>query len=159
MAKYAEGTTVSVEDSQMEIKLVCVKYGAGGVTLGDDGRTGGGIEFEMRGRRLRFTVRYPDAAAKEYKYLSPGRLRAPAQAKARWQAEVRRLWRVLLVTIKGKLEAIENGLVSFEEEMLAFVVVPGQNRTIGELLVPQLDEVYRTRMLPPMLGPGGVGNG
>jgi hypothetical protein len=67
---------------------------------------------------------------------------------------VRRLWRVLLLTIKSKCEAVENGLVGFDEEFLSFVVVPGENRTIGELLVPQLDEVYRTRHLPPLLGSG-----
>ena len=127
---------------------------AGGVTLGDDGRTGGGIEFEMKGRRLRFVVRYPDPNGKELKYLSPGRLRSTTQAKARWEAEVLRLWCVLLVMIEGKLEAVENGLVSFEEEMLGYIVVPGENRTIRQLLVPQLDEVYRTRSLPPLLGSG-----
>jgi hypothetical protein len=157
MAKYAEGTTVSVENSQIEVKRVCVKYGAAGVTLGDDGRTGGGVEFEMNGRRLRFVVRYPDPKAKEFTHISPWKERTKAQAQARWDAEIRRLWRVLLVTLKGKLEAVENGLVSFEEEMLGYIVVPGMNRTIGEMLVPQLDEVYRTRSLPPLLGAGTGG--
>jgi hypothetical protein len=155
MAKYAEGTTVSPESSQMEIKRTVVKHGAQGVVIGDDARTGGGIEFEMRGRRLRFVVRYPDPKDRQFTYIAPGRLRSAAQAKARHEAEVRRLWRVLLLTIKSKLEAVENGLVSFEEEMLGYIVVPGSGRTVGDWLVPQLDEVYRTRSLPPLLGSGG----
>lgn len=156
MAKYAEGTTVALETSQMEIKRTVVKHGAAGVVIGDDARTGGGIEFEMRGRRLRFVVRYPDPRDKEFTMLSAFRERTPAQAKARHEAEVRRLWRVLLLTIKSKLESVENGLVSFDEEMLPHIVVPGTGATIGEMLVPQLDEVYRTRSLPPLLGMGGA---
>lgn len=155
MAKYAEGTTVSVESSQVEIKRAVVKYGATAVMIGDEPRAGGGIEFEMRGRRIRFRVRYPDPKDKEFTQIAPYRTRAPAEARRRWEAECRRLWRVLLLTIKSRCEAVENGLVSFEEEWLPFIVIPGENRTIGELLVPQLDEVYRTRTLPPLLGMGG----
>jgi len=154
MAKYAENTTVSVESSQMEIKRVCIKYGAAGFMVGDHATIGGGIEFEMRGRRLRFRVRYPDPKDHQFTHIDRYHQRSPAAAKAKYEAECRRLWRVLLLTIKSKCESVENGLVNFDEEWLPFIVVPGENRTIGELLVPQIDEVYRTGQLPPLLGSG-----
>lgn len=154
MARYAEGTTVSIEQSQLEIKRVVLKYGAEGFMIGDHARIGGGIEFEMRGRRLRFQVRYPDPKDHRFTHIDRWRERPAAQAKARCEAECRRLWRVLLLTIKSKMESVENGLVSWDEEMLPYIVIPGENRTIGEMFVPQLDQVYRERRLPPLLGAG-----
>lgn len=151
MAKYAEGTTVAPEKSQMEIKQVCTKHGATGFGYGEAAH-GGQIEFEMHGRRVRFTVRYPDPKDKRFTHLTPYRTRTALDAKHRYDAEIRRLWRVLLLTIKGKLEAIENGAVGFEEEMLAHIVVPGTGRTLGDWFLPQLDEAYARRQLPPLVG-------
>jgi hypothetical protein len=152
MAKYAEGTTVSPEASQMEIKRVIQKYGATGFAYGETDRLAQ-VEFEMRGRRIRFRLAFPDPDDKEFTHISAWRERTPAQAKARHAAEVRRLWRVLLLTLKSKLEAVQSGTVNFEEEFLANIVLPNQ-RTVGEWLVPQIADSYATGRMPPLLPSG-----
>lgn len=154
MAKYAEGTTVSIETSQMEIKRALVKYGATGFMLGESDRLAQ-IEFEMHGRRVRFRLTYPDPQDREFVYRSQYIRRTDAERRNRYEAEKRRLWRALLLTIKSKLEAVQNGLVSFEEEMLPFIVLP-DNRTVGQWLVPQIATAYDTGRMPPLLGPGGA---
>jgi hypothetical protein len=50
--------------------------------------------------------------------------------------------------IKAKLEAVESRISTVEEEFLAHSVLP-DGRTYGDFAVPQIDEVYRTRELPP----------
>ena len=52
--------------------------------------------------------------------------------------------------IKAKFEAIESGITTFEEEFLAKLMIPG-GRTLGEAIIPQMDEVCRLGKLPPLL--------
>ncbi len=51
---------------------------------------------------------------------------------------------------RAKLEAVEAGIAVFEEEFMAFIVVPGLNQTIGEIMVPRLStgEFDVSRLLP-----------
>jgi hypothetical protein len=156
MAKYAEGTTVKIETTQAEIRRVLMKYGATGFMIGEAEQMAQ-IEFEMHARRIRFRLTYPDPQAREFRYVGTCtyRTRTEAQRKTAYDAEVRRLWRALLLTIKSKLEAVQNGMASFEEEMLPFIVLPN-NRTVAQWLVPQIERAYTTGQMPPLLGPGSV---
>jgi hypothetical protein len=63
---------------------------------------------------------------------------------------VRQRWRALALVIKAKLEAVEAGITIFEEEFLAHIVLP-DGRTAGEYMVPQIEESYRTKQMPPLL--------
>lgn len=153
MAKYAEGTTVTIETTQAEIRRVLMKYGATGFMIGEGERLAQ-IEFEMRGRRVRFRLAYPDPESDEFRHVgSTYRRRTDVQRKSAYDAEVRRLWRALLLTIKSKLEAVQNGLASFEEEMLPFIVLPN-NRTVAQWVVPQIERAYTTGQMLPLLGSG-----
>ena len=58
--------------------------------------------------------------------------------------------RALALTIKAKLEAVECGITIFDEEFLAHIVLPN-GRTMGELYVPQIEHVYETKEMPPLL--------
>ena len=54
------------------------------------------------------------------------------------------------LVIKAKLEAVEAGISVFEEEFLANIVMP-DGTSFGKWALPQLDEIYETREVPPML--------
>jgi hypothetical protein len=62
-------------------------------------------------------------------------------------------WRALALVIKAKLEAVESGITTFEEEFLAHIVLP-DGTTLGQWAAPRLAHVYDTGAMPPML-PGG----
>jgi len=65
-------------------------------------------------------------------------------------AEKQRLWRGLVLLVKGKLEAVASGIATIESELLAYTVMP-DGETVGEWLEPQLNEVYRSGQMPPLL--------
>jgi hypothetical protein len=59
--------------------------------------------------------------------------------------------------IRAKLEAVEQGIATFQQEFLAHIVLPN-GQTAGEFLLPQLDEAYQKKRMPALLpGIGGTG--
>jgi hypothetical protein len=70
----------------------------------------------------------------------------------KFEQSIRQKWRALLLVIKAKLEAIDSGISTFEEEFMAHIVLPN-NLTIAENLLPKLGEAYKTGIMPKnMLG-------
>lgn len=153
-AKYAEGTSVSIARSSEEIRALLNRAGATGYLSGEQGDRAV-IAFELAGRRYRMDLRYPPSSdftwGKVNQYSE--RQRTPAQAKAAYEQEKQRLWRGLALLVKAKLEAVASGISTMEEEMLSYAVMPN-NQTVNEWLEPQIAEIYRTGVMPPLL-PGG----
>lgn len=151
MTKYAEGTTVSPEKSRVEIEGLVRKYGASKFASGwDDARAT--ILFEAHGKRVRFVLAMPDAKERSLTHRARGYVRSTVEQKNAYDAEVRRRWRALALVIKAKLEVVESGIATFEEEFLAHIVLP-DGRTVGEHAVPAVTAAYRGEPLPPLLGP------
>jgi hypothetical protein len=146
--KYAEGATTAVETSQMEARRLLKRYGADATRITDaEGRSA--LEFRLADRLIRFTVAAP--TAEECRHDSLGRWlpdRTVAQAQER---EYRRRWRVLILRLKARLEAVTNEGVRVEEEFLANLVVRPDGATVADLLLPQIEEVYRTGQVPALM--------
>jgi hypothetical protein len=135
---YAHGTKVPADRTRSEIELLLEKNGAVGSMFGTvHGQAL--VAFEMRDRRLKFTVPMPTVSRRD--------------SEQKVKAEIRRRWRALLLVLKAKLEAVRSGVVEFDVEFLPFIVVRG-NETIGEQIVPQLAETLAGGKLPPLLGAG-----
>jgi hypothetical protein len=135
---YAESTTVSVERSQAEIQQTVRRYGADGYISGWQGNQAM-IEFIASGRRVRFTLELPDDLAT---FRSAGtRRRTEVQARSAMEQEHRRRWRCLNLVIKAKLEAVQSGIVTFENEFLAHIVLPG-GQTVADHITPAIAEAY-----------------
>ena len=75
------------------------------------------------------------------------RWRSDDQINKHWEQAQRSRWRALLLVIKAKLEAIDAGIATFEDEFLAYTMLPG-GETVGEWIAPQLDDVYATGVMP-----------
>lgn len=150
--RYAEGTEVTVERSRAEIESTCRRYGAEGFVSGYD-RTAGMVMFAFGGRRVRFTVPLPVAA--EFGTDGAGRKRTADAQRSAADKEERRRWRALNLAIKAKLEVVETGIASFEEEFLAHIVLP-DGSTFGDHAQKAVAAAYGTGELPALL-PGGVG--
>lgn len=140
---YAKDTTVSVEKSKGEIEKLASKYGADQFMSGWK-ETMAVIGFTMQSRQIRFTLPLPEKTDKRFMKRSTN-----AGLKA-WEQECRSKWRSLFLVIKAKLEAVESGITTFEEEFLAHIVLP-DNRTVGQWMTPQLKHIYATRQMPGLL--------
>ena len=149
--KFAEGTNVSVARSRDEIEKLLARHKATGFMYGEQGGIAA-IAFELEGRRYRMELLYPsieDFAIGRKNQYSEYR-RSEAQAKAAQEQEKQRLWRGLALLVKAKLEAVASGISTLEEELLSYTVMPN-NQTVGEWLEPQLEEVYRSGKMPPLI--------
>jgi hypothetical protein len=148
---YASQTSVSVERSKAEIERTLQRYGASQFIYGWDRQEaviGFVVAIDEQMRQVRFKVKVPDRAA--FIKTPTGRRRSPSQAEREWGQAQRQRWRALLLVIKAKLEAIEAGIATFEDEFLAYTMLPS-GETVGEWMQPQLDEVYREGVMPGTL--------
>lgn len=156
MSKYAAKTQVPVERSRAEIERTLVRYGAEQFVYGWD-RTGAVIGFIVtteagQKRQVKFQLPLPDRTDREFTRHSRGP-RDPAAAERLWEQACRQKWRALNLVVKAKLEAVEAGIATFEDEFLAYTMLPG-GETVSQWLTPQLDTVYEQNRMPPMLPAG-----
>lgn len=148
MTRYAAKTSVSSDRSRAEIERTLIRYGASAFSYGwDEGRAV--VMFRAYDRHIRFDLPVPDR--EEFRYTeSQHRWRNDDQVDTAFEQGVRQRWRALALVVKAKLEAVEAGIVTFEEEFLAHVVLPN-GETAGSWLIPQLDEVYEQGDMPAVL--------
>lgn len=144
MSRYAQKTTVPVERSRNEIEATLARYGAQQFMYGWD--AGGAlIAFVVepspgQKRQVRFHLPLPSRDEKRFTHHSRGR-RTPEAAEREWEQACRQRWRSLLLVVKAKLEAVESGIATFEDEFLAYIMLP-DGRTVGGWVTPQLDAAY-----------------
>lgn len=155
MSRYASETSVPVVRSRAEIETTLSKYGATAFASAHSGDRAQ-IMFEFQGWRVLFTLPLP-ARADFFTRLKYGRRveATPEWTEQQWEQACRQRWRALALVVKAKLEAVECGITSFEQEFLAHIVLPGGHGTAGSWLIPQLKASYASGTLPPLLSSGG----
>jgi hypothetical protein len=147
--RYAKGTTVSVRSSVQQVEKLLAQHGASGFVYGwDEASRGTRIMCRIEGKMLRFEVTKPHVS--EFKETEKGRARAPDAAKRACEAEERRRWRVLVLLIKAKFEAIETGYTSIEKEFLADLVLPNGS-TVHDWASKQIENAYNSGKMPSLL--------
>jgi hypothetical protein len=133
---YASDTRVPVEQTKTEIeRLVVQKHAATQYMIASSSQPPRAVlQFKMRDRIIRFELPIPTKAKNEQ-----------ALSKA-----TRSRWRGLLLIVKAKLEAVETGVTTFEEEFLAHIVLP-DNRTVATATLPQIALAYKSSKMPHLL--------
>lgn len=157
MSRYASETSVSCESSRGEIERTLSRYGATSFMYGINPREAM-IGFEANKRQIIFHLPLPDRDSIEFKETRVRRHdRSPEEALKAWEQACQQRWRALALAIKAKLEAVECGITTFEEEFLAHIVLP-RGGTVAQYILPRIAEAYETGQLPPLLpmltGPG-----
>lgn len=137
MSRYAEGTTVSIDQSINEIKRTLQRFGADSFTYREDGE-GVAIAFEVRALHVMMRVMFPDLAS--FTATETGRPRSDAVARDEWGKECRRKMRCLAAVIKAKLIAVDDAVATIEQEFLPYIVLP-DGRNIGDVLIPRLPAI------------------
>ncbi len=138
MTRYAKTTSVPVERSKAEIERTLKRYGIEEFFYGTSPR-GDGIGFRKDGKLFKIAVPMVD--------------RNDFRTEQQWQQAKRRRYRVLLLSIKAKLEAIEDGQTSFDIEFLAHIALP-DGSTVGENIVLQINKAIEAGKKPKLLLPG-----
>lgn len=137
MTRYAATTSVPVSQSKAEIEDTLQRYGCTGFMSGWSGERAM-IAFQINDRQVKFLLPMPDRNDPEFTETDTGRERSEAQAHKAWEQGCRQRWRALNLAIKAKLEAVECGIVSFDQEFLAHIVGP-DGRTVGESVIPMIE--------------------
>ncbi|MDR3496253.1 MAG: hypothetical protein P4L82_16765 [Ancalomicrobiaceae bacterium] len=151
MARYAEGTTVPVEKTRIEIEETLRRFRADAFVSGYEGRTAF-IMFRAKGRQIRLTLEMPDPTDKAFKLTETGHVRTSGSSQDAYETECRRRWRALGLLVKAKVAAIAEGIVTFEEEFLAHVVLP-DGLTVGQAIREPLALAYERGEMPKFLPP------
>lgn len=146
MTTYAKQTSVPVSKSRDDIEHTLERYGAEGFQY-TSLPGAASVAFFVHGRTIRFVLQLPDEM--EFARTPTGRPRAAGQVNEEHRRAVRQRWRALLLVIKAKLEAVESGIAVFEDEFLAYTVLPS-GRTVAAELSPQIDAAIASGTMPPL---------
>lgn len=139
---YASDTSVSVARSKAEIEDLLGRYGADAfVTMTKADRAV--IGFSINGRQVRFDLPVPSRDEERFQLRSHGRRTAATRSAEAWEQECRRLWRAMALVIKAKLEACASGIVTFEQEFMAHIVLPN-GKTVNEQIGPELLQIHES---------------
>lgn len=154
--RYAESTDVTADRSRSEIEKTLSRYGATSFMYGWDGGRAV-VAFVVNSRQVRFILPMPDRTERRFTHTpARGQRRTDAQVASEYDQAVRQRWRALNLVIKAKLEAVETGIVGFDAEFLAHLVLPS-GETFGDWAAPQLDEVYASGRMPALMPSYGNG--
>lgn len=153
MTKFAEGTTVSVEKSRAEIEKLITRYGATSTAFMNS--PGLAIVcFVANDRRILFQLKLPDINEKRFAKDGRGSPLSQPKKAEKWEQACRQVWRALALVIKAKLEAVETGITSFEDEFLAHIVMP-DGQTVATHIRPRIAEAYAGGQMLQLLPPPG----
>lgn len=150
MATYAKNTSVSVEKSKSEIEKILKRYGADQFMYGWK-EVCAVIGFMAHNRMIRFELPIPDL--KDFEMSPSGRFRSDKSANQHHEQAIRQRWRALKLVIQAKLEAVESGITTFEDEFLAHIIL-GNGQSLGSWIRPQLAESYERGEMPKLLTQG-----
>ena len=144
---YAKGTSVSVDRSKSELKRVIYKNGGANYQYAES-ENRAMVMFMKSGRVIRFVVEFPSPGdAMFMKTPSGRRTRTKEAAYVEYEAEQRRRWRSLILSLKAKFEIVESGIASFETEFMPYILLPNK-QTVAEAVTPLIEEAYSTKKMP-----------
>ena len=150
MSQYAKTTTVSVEKSRIEAEAILQRYGADRFAYLKD-KDDTQLIFEVNNRQYKLKVTAPDRDSKEMMYTEKGRIRAESNIETVYQQAVRQRWRVLVLLLKAKLESIELGYSTIEDEFLAYSLLR-DGRTLGEAVEQMPESLMSKSPVAALLG-------
>jgi len=136
MAKYAKDTRVPISHSRTEIERTLLRYGIDEFGMGVSPR-GDGIIFKKNDKVYKINVPNPD----------PNKF----STDTKYEQARRQRWRILLLSIKAKLEEIEAGLISFDDQFLAYMALP-DGSTVGDFMrLPENRQRLAKTKMPKLL--------
>lgn len=148
---YAEKTKVPVERSRAQLEGLLRRYGCTGFVSGwQDNVVLIGFAFGEPAREVKFVLVMPSREDEVVRYNNRGYEKTEKQMQDTMAQEERRRWRALNLVVQAKLEAVESGIATFDQEFLPYIVLPG-GQTVAEVVQPKIAECYEKGGLAPLL--------
>lgn len=144
--RYASSTSVAPEQSRLEIERTLRAYGATQFGYLIDERKAC-VVFVFANYPIRLELPLPDVGDKSIRYAKGGKRRTEQQQQTAHNQAIRQAWRVLLLLVKAKLEAVDAGISTVEKEFFADLVLPSGRRLFDELQ-PRLPQLAAGESLP-----------
>jgi hypothetical protein len=141
---YAERTTVAPSRTRAAIEDELDKRGASAFGFNREGRSNI-IAFTLNGLQVRLSLEMPDPDERRFVYTTQGRSRSPSAAADAYEQEVRRRWRALLLVLKAKLVAVDEGITTLEREFLADIMLASGVKVL-EQIRPAIEETRQARL-------------
>lgn len=116
---YASGTVVTERESRTELVGLLERHECSDVQCGLNQKGAAVVKFTYRGRMVRLLVPMPESGNRERP----------------------RRWRVLILLLKAKLEAVSSGISTFDAEFLSYIAMPG-GVTVGQMMATKVSEAY-----------------
>ncbi|MDQ4504308.1 hypothetical protein [Sinomonas sp. ASV322] len=140
-SNYVRGASMSCSALQAEIQEMLVESGASGFRLASE-QGKAAIAFSAGDRQFRLVLSQPGSADSrlepEYDPLQP---HSTGHESKTMQEAARKNWWQLAVLIRAKLDAVAKGIVTFDEEFLAYMVMPG-GATVFQATGPAITTAY-----------------
>ena len=127
MARYAEGTTVSVQSSQGEIAGILAKHGVKRQAWASEPE-GDTLHFELAGHQYRFRINRPTKT--EAWAMFPNAREIGPKIEQEW----RRRWRANVLLLKAKLEFADGEAAAVMRELMPYAVLT-DGRTLEEAVL------------------------
>lgn len=151
MSRYASTTEVSSSKSKDEIERTLVRYGASQFAYGWEASGKAIVGFVMNNRQIKFILPMPNRDDRDFTHTpARGARRSESDIERSYEQAIKQKWRALALIIKAKLEAVESGIVTFEDEFTMHMVLPN-GQTVREHITPEIDQAYKTGQVRPML--------
>lgn len=122
MANYAKYTKVSITKTKMDIQRLLKSWGIDEFFFGTSPR-GDGIGFRYEGKIYKRNVTLPE--------------KAWDTSNTRYEQLKRQRWRILYMSLKMKLEEIDDGGISFEDQFLAMMCLPDGSSVADFMKLPE----------------------
>ena len=111
--RFAENTELPVSRTRAELEDLLGKYGATATAIFNSTNSAA-VAFEMHGRRIMMKLTLPNPQAREFTHTKINQHAGEApvsaeSARSRHEKACRRKWRSLLLAVKAKLVAVEDG--------------------------------------------------
>lgn len=142
---YAKSTDVSSSKSRQEIELTLERYGATQFAYATS-ESDAMVAFVAHEKQIRFILPLPSRNEREFTHHSRG-VRTPSAAQDQYEQAVRQKWRALALVVKAKLEAVESGITTFEQEFFGNIVLPG-GQTVYQTTGEQVARALATGTVP-----------
>jgi hypothetical protein len=129
---------VGVHRSRYELERVLGRYGATDFAF-VEADSEAAIRFAIGGRYVHVGLPLPDSSARHFTHTPSGRPRGPEAHERAYEQALREHWRGLLLAVRGKLQSVESGLSTFDDEFASF-------------LMPHFEEKKQERRKPRAVG-------
>lgn len=144
---FAKDTSVTVAKSKAELESTLEKYGADKIMIYQE-KGNFIVAFEHKSRMVQLRIYAP--SIEDMSLDSIGRKMGKERVEKIVEKECRQRWRVLVGSVKMKLEMIHLEYSSVDREFMADLMLR-DGSTFGQTAIPEILSHYETGKMPSLL--------